>query len=159
MTVKRKSGWSSPWRAQYEARTRPLGTRCDPETYDEVVDAVRDGDIMSKNFIQPGDTVTLTAPSGGVTSGSLIIVGTLAGVCAFDAAAGAPVEVTLTGVWQLPKASGAFTQGAAVSWDNAAHNVAAPGTGKYPIGVCILAAATGDTVATVRLNGTPTVAA
>jgi hypothetical protein len=41
VTAKRKSGWSSLWRAQYEARTRVLHTRCDPETKDEVVEYAR----------------------------------------------------------------------------------------------------------------------
>jgi len=37
---------------------------------------------MAKNFIQNGNTVTLTAPAA-VKSGDLIVVGALAGVCAY----------------------------------------------------------------------------
>jgi predicted RecA/RadA family phage recombinase len=61
-----------------------------------------------KNFIKPGNTVTLTAPAvTGCKSGDLIIVGALAGVDAYDAVAGADVEVTVVGIFELPKATGA----------------------------------------------------
>jgi Uncharacterized conserved protein (DUF2190) len=43
-------------------------------------------------------------------SGDLIIVGALAGLAAYDAAAGYPVEVS--GVWELPKTSGQINEGA-----------------------------------------------
>ena len=47
-----------------------------------------------KNFVQPGNTVTLIAPSGGVKSGDPLLVGSLFGVCATDALEGAEVEVS-----------------------------------------------------------------
>ena len=112
-----------------------------------------------KNFIKPGNTLTLTAPAGGCKSGDFIIVGATAGVAAFDAVAGADIEVTLTGVFELPKATGALNEGAAVSWDNTAHNAVTPGTGKFPIGVVARAAASADTTVRVRLNGVATAAA
>jgi predicted RecA/RadA family phage recombinase len=58
-----------------------------------------------KNFVQPGDVVTLTAPSGGVSSGDLVVIAAMCGVCATDAAEGAEVEVKTTGVFDLPKAT------------------------------------------------------
>jgi len=55
---------------------------------------------MASNFHQPGDTVTVTAPSA-VTSGSFVIVGTgLYGVAAFDADAGDDLELHTSGVWR-----------------------------------------------------------
>ena len=60
---------------------------------------------MAKNFIQPGDTLTVTAPAGGVTSGDAVEINSLFGVAAFDAVAGDPVEVTVAGVFDLPKVS------------------------------------------------------
>jgi predicted RecA/RadA family phage recombinase len=113
-----------------------------------------------KNFRQPGDTVTLTAPAvTGCKSGDVIVSGALIGVAAYDAVAGAEVEVTLVGVWELPKAAGQLTEGQAVAWDDSAHNVCAPGAGKYPIGAVVEGAATDDATCLVRLSGVPTAAA
>jgi predicted RecA/RadA family phage recombinase len=66
---------------------------------------------MSKNFVQPGSTITLLAPAA-VVSGQAVIVGKFFGVAAYNAAINTPVEVTLDGVWTLPKVAGAITQGA-----------------------------------------------
>ena len=44
-----------------------------------------------KNFIQPGDVVTVTTPAGGVTSGQLVIVAAIVGVAATTQLAGADV--------------------------------------------------------------------
>ena len=116
---------------------------------------------MAKNFIQPGETVTLTAPTGGVSSGDLIVVGSLAGVCAYDAAQGAEVEVTVVGVFELPKATGAaINEGARVWWSTTDKNVkAASATGLWPIGTAVKAAGSADTSVRVRLNGVAMVAA
>lgn len=71
-----------------------------------------------KNFVQPGRTVTVPAPAD-VTSGSLVIVGTLFGVAFTDAASGKPVEIGTEGVFDLPKTSAqAWTVGTAVYWDS-----------------------------------------
>ncbi|OSM07357.1 DUF2190 family protein [Magnetofaba australis] len=106
-----------------------------------------------KNFIQPGDLVTLTAPTGGVSSGDGVLVGGLFGICAYDAAESEAVEVRLTGVVELPKATGAITQGAKVYWDNTAKNVTTTATSNSLIGAVTQAAASGDATAIVRLNG------
>lgn len=74
-----------------------------------------------KNFIQPGNTIMLTAPAGGAVSGSPVIVGVFFGIAAYDAAAGQPVETQLTGVFELPKlTSDAINQGDAVYWNGSA---------------------------------------
>jgi predicted RecA/RadA family phage recombinase len=112
-----------------------------------------------KNFIQDGRVVTLTAPAGGVKSGDGLIVGSVFGVCAYDADEADAVEVALTGVFELPKTAPAIAEGAAVSWDSAAHNVLAPAAGKFPIGVCVAAAGLDEPTCRVRLNGIATAAA
>ena len=71
-----------------------------------------------RNFVQPGDTLTLIAPYA-VASGAGLLVGSLFGVAKHDAAIGAPVETKRTGVIDLAKATGeAWTQGAKLYWDN-----------------------------------------
>ena len=113
-----------------------------------------------KNFVQPGDVVTVTAPGGGVLSGDLIVVGNLAGVCATDTASGAEVELALTGVFELPKASGQINEGAKVWWKAADGNVVnATGAGYWPIGVAAKAAGTSEATVRVRLDGVALTAA
>lgn len=105
-----------------------------------------------KNYIQMGHTVTLVAPAD-VSSGGGVLVGKLFGVANTDALSGADVEVTLCGVFELPKASGAITAGALVYWDNTAKNVTTTSTSNTLIGAAVVAAASGDATARVRLNG------
>jgi predicted RecA/RadA family phage recombinase len=113
-----------------------------------------------KNFIQDGNVVTVTAPSGGVKSGDGIVVGALFGICATDAAEAAEVEISVVGVFELPKASGQITEGQIVWWDTSPGNVAnVTGSGFYPIGVAVRAAGTNDATVRVRLSGVPVVAA
>ena len=107
-----------------------------------------------KNFIQKGNTITLTAPAGGVTSGGGVLVGSLFGIAAGDAVENAGVEVQTCGVFELPKATGAITQGAKVYWNNTNKNVTTTASGNTLIGAATVAAASGDATVIVRLNGT-----
>jgi predicted RecA/RadA family phage recombinase len=86
-----------------------------------------------KNYVQPGDTVTVLAPTGGVSSGDFVVVGKLFGVAAYDAAAGAEVEIATRGVYVLPKAAVAVSQGAAIYWDGTALTTAADNGGTPPV--------------------------
>ncbi|SOH93369.1 Predicted phage recombinase, RecA/RadA family [Monaibacterium marinum] len=58
-----------------------------------------------KNYVQPGDHVTVPAPSGGVTAGALVTIAALSGVAQAAAAEGEPVELVRKGVFDLPKTS------------------------------------------------------
>ncbi len=113
-----------------------------------------------KNYIQPGNIITVTAPTGGVTSGAGLLVGNLFGIATANAAAGADVEISTTGVFDLPKAANAtFTEGQRVSWDATNAQVVAPASGMIPIGIATEAAANGTTTALIRLDGISTEAA
>jgi Uncharacterized conserved protein (DUF2190) len=46
----------------------------------------------------PGDVVTVTVPTGGVSSGDGIVIGNLFGICVTDADQTEEVELSLTGV-------------------------------------------------------------
>ena len=108
-----------------------------------------------KTFIQPGQTVTLTAPYD-VISGACLKVGAIVGVAANDAAAGAEVEVMLTGVHDLEKApSQAWTPGVKIYWDDTNKVTTTTATSNTLIGVALVAVSGGanDTVGRVRLNG------
>ena len=55
-----------------------------------------------KNFLQNGDYIDVPAPSGGVDSGDVVIIGNLIGVADTDADEDAPVYFAMTGVFELP---------------------------------------------------------
>ena len=60
-----------------------------------------------QNYIQNGHIVRVTTPAGGIASGDPLIVGSIFGVAAYSSAEGDPVELSTTGVFQLPKSSAA----------------------------------------------------
>lgn len=106
-----------------------------------------------KNHVQPGNTLTLPAPAGGITSGAGALIGSIFGIAAKDAAAGELVAFCVTEVWTLPKAAGAVTVGAKLYWDATNKVVTTTASGNTLIGAATEAALAGDAVATVRLNG------
>lgn len=112
------------------------------------------------NFFKPAEVQTFTAPSGGVVSGTGYLIGALFVVATITAAVGTQFEGVVVGSVYLPKASGAWTEGALLYWDNTAKNVTTVSTSNTRIG-CAAAVggqASGDTTGLVRLNGiaTPT---
>ncbi len=110
---------------------------------------------MAKNYLHEGWTIAVPAPTGGVRSGDPILVGGFFGVANYDAEQTLPVEITLGGVWQLPKAATVtFAVGAAVYFDATAGNVTSVSTrGNKLIGAATQCAVASDAVAIVRLNG------
>jgi predicted RecA/RadA family phage recombinase len=108
---------------------------------------------MAKTFVQEGTTLTLVAPSPGVKSGDPIKVGSFFGVCNYDATTGNPVEVTVEGVWDLPKASTiTFAQGALVYFDATAKKVTSVTSANFLVGAATATAGASDLTARVRLN-------
>ncbi|MFG1179951.1 DUF2190 family protein [Xanthobacter versatilis] len=107
-----------------------------------------------RNYVQPGDTVTFTAPAGGLASGAGALIGSLFGVAAASAAAGADVELVTRGVFDLPKAAGIdFAAGERAYWSTAAKAVTDVAAGNTLIGVATRATAIPATTVRVRLNG------
>ncbi|WP_099827978.1 DUF2190 family protein [Oceaniglobus indicus] len=107
-----------------------------------------------KNYVQPGNIITLTAPYA-VTSGDGLLVGSIFGIASADAALNDPVEAALTGVFDLTKVgSQAWTVGAKVYWDDTNKRTTSVATSNTLIGVATEAVAggAGDTVGRVRLN-------
>lgn len=106
-----------------------------------------------KNFVQPGHMITVTAP-GAITSGDGLLIGTLFGVAATDAASGDAVEIATTGVFDLPKeaTTDTFDVGAAVEWDAGNARITALSSGPA-IGKVVQAAGATAATARVRLDG------
>lgn len=108
-----------------------------------------------KNYVQPGNAITLTAPYT-VASGDGLLVGSIFGVASADAASGETVETAVVGVFDLKKtASQAWATGDKVYWDNTAKETTNTTTSNTLIGVAVAAVAggAGDTIGRVRLNG------
>lgn len=106
-----------------------------------------------KNFIQPGETLTVAAPAN-VTSGALVVVGSIVGVASFDALQNASVEVVTEGVFTLPKVTtDVAAAGAKLYWDSVAGKLTVtPGTNSKPlVGVATAAAGNGATTVDCRL--------
>ncbi|WP_119154152.1 DUF2190 family protein [Caldimonas tepidiphila] len=106
-----------------------------------------------RNFLQPGETVTLAAPYA-VVAGQGLLVGTLFGVAVSDAANGASVEARTVGVCDLTAVSGdTGSVGSKVYWDNTNRRCTTISTGNTLIGCLLAPKANGQTTMRVRLNG------
>jgi predicted RecA/RadA family phage recombinase len=109
-----------------------------------------------KNFIQPGDYGLPVVVPVAVSAGQLVVLGSIVGVVACDAATGATVAIAAEGIFDLSKVpADALAVGdvAKVTVTASIGTVAAAGT--TAIGWVTQAAAAGSTTARVRL--TPTV--
>ena len=107
-----------------------------------------------KTYVQPGNTITLTAPYA-VASGDGLLVGSIFGVASGTAALGETVEAALTGVFDITKiGSQAWTVGAKIYWDDTNKRTTNVATSNTLIGVATEAVAggAGDTIGRVRLN-------
>lgn len=106
-----------------------------------------------KNFIQNGEVITVTAPAD-VSSGDMVVVGSIHGVAQADALSGDPVELVRRGVFTLPKVSAqAWTQGAKIYWHPTNENATTTASGAVLVGVATEAAANPSDTGTVLLDG------
>lgn len=106
-----------------------------------------------KNYVQRGDILTVTAPTGGVSSGDGVQVGNLFGVAAFDAAEGADVELAVEGVFNLPKVTADdLAVGDTLYWDDASGKLSSTqGSADIKVGLAVAAAGNGVTTVDVKL--------
>jgi len=107
-----------------------------------------------KNYVQPGDVLSLVAPYA-VTAGQVLKVGSILGVATADAAQSAPVEAATRGVFVLTKVSAqAWSVGDRIYWDDTTRVCTTSSTGTTLLGVAVAAAANPSSTGVVRLNGT-----
>ena len=115
---------------------------------------------MAKNYVTPGNVLTLTAPSGGVVSGVGYIIGGIFVIALGTAAEGDAFEGQRVGVFTLPKhadASGKdFAEGEAVFWDDTEKRLDKTGAAFFPVGYVASAAATDAETCELVLAGVPT---
>jgi len=111
---------------------------------------------MATNYVQPGKTLTLTAPYARASAGLGAKVGSIFGVCLAAVANGVEGEFATEGVWTLAKKDEqAWTLGQKIYWDDTNKWCDNDPTVGMLIGVATAAVAVtaGLTTGNVRLNG------
>lgn len=117
---------------------------------------------MATNYVQPGEVIDYVNGGTARTSGQVVAIGNILGVCLGDIAANATGSVQITGVFEVPKVSGAvIAQGESLTWDVSAaafdDNAATPATGDITgaTAVAFEAAGNGVTSMLVKFTGVP----
>jgi predicted RecA/RadA family phage recombinase len=106
-----------------------------------------------KNFVQSGSMISAIAPYA-LMSGQGAKVGSLFGVAAIDAAAGASVELAREGVFDIAAApTDVGNPGAKVYWDDTARRATTTASGNTLIGALTGAKIAADVTARVLLDG------
>lgn len=98
-----------------------------------------------RNFVQQGDIVRMTAPYTVVSGAGAKIGSGLFGVALTDIASGILGEWAIRGIVDIAKATGAWTEGALVYWDNTNKVATLTQAGNMRIGAAVLGA--GDAMA------------
>lgn len=99
-----------------------------------------------KNYVQPGKTLVVAAPSGGVASGDPVLAGALFGIAACAADEGADVEITTEGVFDLPKTTGqTWSVGDPLYWDASGKKLTKTAGDNVRVATATKAAGSNDT--------------
>lgn len=106
-----------------------------------------------KNFVQPGENLTIPAPAD-VSSGGVVIAGKILGIACGDALNGVSVDVATTGIFDVPKvAEDAFTLGGDVYWNTSSKLATTTSGGNTRLGVAVAAAGASTATVRCRLSG------
>lgn len=115
---------------------------------------------MAYNYVKPGNVITVTSPTGGVSSNDPVLIRTLFGVATHDAAEGAALELATEGVFTLPADNNLqIDVGDRLFWDATNSWVDKTATAQVCVGVAVpldtlsdVAKATAGTTVRVRLG-------
>lgn len=107
---------------------------------------------MTAKYWQKGEVLDYTA-TDKVANGEVVSLGTRIGVAGEDIAAGETGHLHVVGVFEMAKATGAITMGAAVYYDTTEKNITATASGNVPAGYAAAPAASTDTTVLVKLLG------
>jgi len=109
---------------------------------------------MAQNFIQDGRIISVTL-SGTVTTGSVVVVGSMVGIALTSGVSGDTIEVMLEGVFLLVKNDSlVISQGDEVFWSTGDEEVNKTAT-DTPLGIAIADAAEAATTVFVKLHQIP----
>ena len=109
-----------------------------------------------ENYVQPGESMEFTAPSGGVVSGRPVQIGQLLVIATVTAAQTERFVGLVEGVITYTKiGSQAWAEGAIVYWDADPGRFTTVAAGNFRAGVAAVAvgSGSGETTGTVRLDG------
>lgn len=107
---------------------------------------------MTAKYWQKGEVLDYTA-SAAVENGEVVSLGTRIGVAGEDIAAGETGHLHVVGVFEMEKASGAVTMGAALYYDATAKKITTTATSNTPAGYAAAPAASADETVLVKLLG------
>jgi predicted RecA/RadA family phage recombinase len=110
---------------------------------------------MATNKIQDGDSLD-TVLTADVAPGGVVVLGDLVGICEVGGKTGETRSISYTGVFRLPKATGAgsgFPQGTLLYWDPAAGKLTETAGSLKLAGKAWKTEADASTTADVRLLG------
>lgn len=108
---------------------------------------------MFAEYWQRGESIDYkNASSEIIKAGDVVSLDTRIGVAGCDILPGAVGSLHVTGVFIVPKASGALTVGAAAYFDAASKNFTATETGNVPAGWVVVEAQAADTVAKIKIG-------
>lgn len=108
-----------------------------------------------KNHIQEGRYLEVVLPYARKGGEGVLVGDALFGVCVIDGASGDSVNIDTESVFELTAATGTGTdavQGAVAYWDNTAKKITSVSTSNTAVGVFVLAKATTDAVAQVKIG-------
>jgi predicted RecA/RadA family phage recombinase len=106
-----------------------------------------------KGFIQDGDVIPLTAPSGGVVSGTGFMTGAIIAIACSTVAAGLTVEAAVEGVFDHASDTGtAWAEGDKLYWDNTNKVFTKTASGNTIAGVAVAAKLSATTTGRIKLT-------
>lgn len=106
---------------------------------------------MAAIFYQTGDVIDYTAAEA-LSFGDVVDLSTRIGVAGADIARDAAGPVQVTGVYRIPKASGAVTVGQALYWAKSAKNLTTTADSNTPAGWAVAPAASEDPDVLVKIG-------
>ena len=110
--------------------------------------------MATAQFIHDGKSIDYT-PGADVAAGDVVVQNDLLGVAKLDIAANTLGALAVTGVFDVPKATGAGTAigaGAKVYWNATAKQATTTATGNKYLGKTIKAAVDADATVRIRLE-------
>lgn len=107
---------------------------------------------MTAKYWQKGEVLDYTA-TAKVANGEVVSLGTRIGVAGDDIPTGETGHLHVVGVFEMEKATGAITMGAAVYYDAAEKKITTTDSGNVPAGYAAAAADAGDNTVLVKLLG------
>jgi predicted RecA/RadA family phage recombinase len=110
--------------------------------------------MATTQFIHDGNSIDYT-PGADVAAGDVVVQNDLVGIAKLDIAANALGALAVTGVFDVPKATGAGTAigaGAKVYWNATTKQATTTATGNKYLGKTVRASADADATVRVRLE-------